>query len=356
MRQEPSEFDARIAAYWHARYPRNASKELQRQFGISEAKADRALRGEVSKDFLYAMMKAEGWRFTAFITQPRGGTDAALPIAPQAESDRAYWFTHDGDMHAAPLGHARFVADYLGLQAGSQDLAGYALRNLGWIEASKRADGLVRLRYVAQVDPHAAARARDWLISDRGQLVDRNVERAGQWVRHQESAQAAIEALDRAAIIASVQETRWRIDRLSHDDMRERSLTDLLHASMQSNRSREELVRIATDLRLMTTSAIFHVKGNAVRALWIGNHLDVNWPAMIGRDLMERDDSEYAGMVRRHVLGAIEESQPTFHHMRGTIDGRPVDYQRLAIAEISNDNERIVLTSSHLLHKRVVAA
>jgi len=73
------------------------------------------------------------------------------------------WFTDEGT-RTAEEGHGVFVQKYFGLAAPSADYAAYAIRNLGWIEATRQSDGAIRLRYAKGPWPRARADCKAWLL------------------------------------------------------------------------------------------------------------------------------------------------------------------------------------------------
>src|SRR5215469_13506173 len=77
--------------------------------------------------------------------------------------DRHSWITAEGELAVATLGHAAYVRGNLGLPQGSGDLAAYAMRVLGWIAVTERADRTVVIRHDGRrVAPLAAERIQEW--------------------------------------------------------------------------------------------------------------------------------------------------------------------------------------------------
>ncbi len=262
-------------------------------------------------------------------------------------ADLCLWFTDGGAVHEAPTGHARFVQDALDVSAAPDDLASYAIRNLGWIECLVRTDGRTRLRYALFVaDPKAATRARDWLLS-AGQYatsIEIAVWRDGEW-EHLWPAGIldAARILDRASVATSldrIAERDWTVERLNVEGIEFPGLAKVVG---KVKRGAEPLKTIA-GLGLMDTSSLFAVDGGNVTSLWIGPTLGLPNEEFVGRNVLDRSDRNYAALIHCHVLQAISEG-PTFYRLNIEITGRKRHYERVAFPQGRN----LVVTSTRLL-------
>jgi hypothetical protein len=231
----------------------------------------------------------------------------------------------------------------------------YVMRNLGWIAITLRADRMVTLAYSdLAVDPAAARCTRDWLVAQRDGIasVRRHVEIDGQWIEaahpNLASASAALEVLP--AMRPRRPDFKWSIERLPLEAIRSKPVGTMLAASRLTKREPGRLSRIASQLGLLDTSAVFRVEGDSVTTLWTGPRLGVDGPSVMGRNVRERADLRYAEMVRLHTLGAVEEPDGTYHHNIVSIDGRGYDYVRLALAEpMDRNGTHLVLTTTEIL-------
>ncbi|MGH6968149.1 MAG: hypothetical protein ACREEN_03470, partial [Stellaceae bacterium] len=136
-----------------------------------------------------------------------------MRAADAGDSDRHSWITAEGEIAAAASGHVVYVHRTLGLPLSSGDLAAYAMRVLGWIAVTERADCTVVVRHDGRrVAPLAAERIHEWLddCADRIRRVRRLVHMDQQWIEADHtSAAAAAAAITRIAFILRITRRPW---------------------------------------------------------------------------------------------------------------------------------------------------
>ena len=287
-----------------------------------------------------------------FLAELYGQGVALRPAQRTALSDDlCLWFTDGGALHQAPTGHAPFVRDTLKITAVPDDLAAYAIRNLGWIECLIRSDGRIRLRYALGIaDPKAATRARDWILSvwQCATAVDLTMWRDGHWEQLSPvTVSDAARMLDRASVAASLKrfdERDWKVERLSLEAVGSPTMASLIASVKRGS----DAVKAVANLGLMDTSSVFAVEGSNVTPLWIGPELYLPADSFVGRNVLDRSDRKYAALVHSHVLQAVKEG-PTFHRLKIEIGGRQRHYERVALPR----GPDLVLTSSRLLEQGV---
>jgi len=265
-----------------------------------------------------------------------------------------HWFTASGAQEAAPTGHANYVRGALRLSSTNGDLAAYAMRVLGWIAVTERADGIIAIRHDGRrVAPLAAERICEWLEdrAERVTRVRRSVHMDGKWVdaSHQ-GAQAAAVAIAKVAFIVHVPRRPWTVRPLSLDSITDSRLKALLSVHRQEP---EQLVRAAAAMGAFTTSSLFRTRGEDVISLHVGTDLGFDPRAVEGLNVLSRPDTEYAVMLQARVLRAQREG-PSYNELSGTIDAYNVRYLNLTIPE-PGPNGR-VLTSSIVIEVERLAA
>ncbi|MGO8868052.1 MAG: hypothetical protein ACLQME_16290 [Alphaproteobacteria bacterium] len=294
--------------------------------------------------------------------------DGALPkllerimvkLAGEAVGDRWYWATDVGDIEHAPAGHAEFARRKLGLsKQNPADQPSYVMRNLGWIAITLGADRSVTLAYNdLAVDGVAATRAYEWLLAEQHTItsVRRRVEVDERWIEathpNVASALAALEILP--SMGPRRRDFKWRTERLSLDHIKSKRIGSLLGATRLAGRQPGRLPQVAARLGLLDFSGLFRVEGDNVTSLWVGTHHGLfrsYGPTVMGKNLRERADLRYAEMVRLHVLGAVEEPEGTYYHNVVSIDGRGLEYLRLALADPADrDGAQLVLTTTEII-------
>lgn len=326
-------------------------KMLAKSIGVHPDSIMNWLHGRVTMDGVavaavnaYFMARGD----YGFLSELYGEATALRPRGPSSfPADLCLWFTDGGAVHEAPAGHARFVQDALNVSATPEDLASYAIRNLGWIEGLVRSDGRTRLRYALLVaDPKAATRARDWLLS-AGQYateIEIAVWRDGEW-EHLSPAGIldAARILERASIATSldrIAERDWTVERLSVEGIKFPGLARVVSSVKQGAEPLKTIARLG----LMDTSSLFAVDGGNVTSLWIGQTLGLPNKDFVGRNVLDRSDHNYAALIHCHVLQAIGEGT-TFYRLNIEITGRKRHYERVAFPQGPN----LVVTSTRLL-------
>jgi len=285
-----------------------------------------------------------------FLADLYGRGVALRPREPGVLSgDYCLWFTHSGALHEAPKGHARYLRDTLRISAAPDDLAAYAIRNLGWIECLVRSDGRTALRYAPRaVSPKAAGRAHDWILSawQFVAAVELTMWRDGRWERSSPTTVSdTAREFHRARVAASmtcIAERNWTVERLPLEAVRKPKMASLLASVRQGS----DAVKAVTSLGLMDTSSMFAVDGSNVTSLWIGPGLDLPTEIFVGRNVLDRPDHNYAGLIHHHVLQAVTEG-PTFYRLNIEIAGRRRHYKRVAVSR----GRDLVLTSSRVLEQ-----
>jgi len=276
--------------------------------------------------------------------------------AVPAGADIHFWFRDDGEMELAPFGHAEYVRRSVQMPSGDGDLAGYAMRILGWIALTDRPGGIPIIRHDGKrVASLAAERLCEWLEdrADRFGIVRRCVYTNGQWVDapHAGARPAAI-AIQRAAFILAKPRRQWSLNRLSLDSITDPLLRQLLQVYHQSP---EALVHSAASFGAFTTSSLFGVNGDDVVshhvATGFGPGLDAR--TIVGQNVLSRPDTNYGLMLQSRILLTYREG-PTYFELRGTIDDNNVRYLNLALPDVSSDGG--VLTSTVLLEVDQIAA
>lgn len=272
---------------------------------------------------------------------------------PAPWADHCLWFTGEGTAHEAHLGHAEFVREALQLSAPSADLEEYAIRNLGWVECVVRSNGLVRLRYADQSsDPAAVFRAREWVATESHRLkdVELSIWRLGEWEDYEAVALSeAARILDRAAVTAGfnrMSERDWDVERLSLDAVENNMMKKLVANAQQGKHA----VEAAAQLGIMDTSSVLSVERNNVVSLWIGPTLGLPAEQLLNRNVLDREDRNYAALVHYHVLEAAQ-TGPTFYRLDIEIMGQRRRYERVAIPQGSN----LVVTTTTLLEGEIAA-
>jgi hypothetical protein len=282
-----------------------------------------------------------------------GARPNRVPARDLLQADRCLWFTGEGAAQEAPLGHARFVRDALKIESDVDDFAGYAIRNLGWVECLARSDGRVGLRFAeATADPAAVIRARDWLQSagQTAQAPEITVWRNGDW--HYSSSVPISDAarmLDRVGVSVAfnqMAERDWVMERLPISAIESPGMKSLLAAYNEG----AGLAKAALQLGLMNMSSLLTVEGSNVTSIWIGPGLGLPNELFLNRNVLDRPDRNYASLVHYHILEAASDG-PTFYRLDIEIMGRRRRYERLAV----RDQQNLVMTSTRLLQQGMAA-
>jgi len=267
--------------------------------------------------------------------------------------DTNLWFTAEGSVVNASLGHADFVRAKLGLAENRGNLPAYATRVLGWVGVTERVDGVVVIRHDGRhVAPLAAERVCEWLEDhgDRIAHVRRAVLIDGKWIEgHHYGAQAALNAIAKVAFIVRMPRQPWSVKRLPLDVIADTLLKKLLRTHHQEP---SRLIHVAAQLGAFTTSSLFGVDGDNV----VSHHIATGFgfdPSVEGLNVLSRPDTEYALMIQARVLQTKREG-PTYYELIGTIDDRQARYFNLALPEPGPSGR--ILTSSVVLQLERIAA
>lgn len=375
------DFDTRFREALRRRLYPNAPlhlKQIARAIGRSENTVTRWWRGEtrILANDLFQLAKFLGDRGdheflreifadlepAAALSDGLAGSVLALVRAALATSgrdggidhDSHRWFLADGETAFAPAGHADYVRNSLRLTGTGGDLAAYAMRVLGWIAMTVRADGVVVIRHDGRrVAPLAAERICEWL-EDHGERVTRarrSVLIDGHWIEAQHpSAEAAATAIAKVAFIVRVARRPWVMKLLPLDSIMDPRLKTLIQLHAQDP---ERLVHGAAAMGAFTTSSLFGVRGEDVVSFHVGTDLGFD-PSMVeGLNVLARPDTDYAMTLQARILKARREG-PLYGELSGTIDAFNVRYLSLTLPE-PGPNGR-VLTSSVVLERDQLAA
>ncbi|HYL47764.1 MAG TPA: hypothetical protein VET84_00205 [Stellaceae bacterium] len=268
--------------------------------------------------------------------------------------DRHSWITADGEMAVATSGHSAYVRTNLGLPQGSGDLAAYAMRVLGWIAVTERADRTVVIRHDGRrVAPLAAERIQEWLdeCADRIRHVRRLVHMDRQWIEaNHTSADAAATAIARIAFILRVTRRPWRVNALPLQQISDPLLVELMSVYHQTP---QQLIHAAARLGAFTTSNLFGVNHDEVVSHHVATGFGFDTSLLVGVNVLARADTDYAMMVHARILRTRRDG-PNYNELIGTIDDRHVRYLNLALPEPGPQGR--VLTSTVMLECERVSA
>jgi len=340
-----------VTRWWRGE-TRITAEDLHRIAQVLARRGDRQFLQDVFADLLPVGTSAGGIEESVLAF-----ARAVLAEAGQSSRvgrDSNVWFTADGLLAVAPLGHADYVRRVLRLPEGAGDLAAYAMRVLGWIAITDRADGVVVIRHDGRrVAPLAAERICEWLddCADRIPQVRRAIHMEGRWIEaHHPEARAAAAAIAKVAFIVRIPRRAWIINPLPLDSITDARLADLLRTHYQAP---DKLVHAAADMGAFTTSNVFGVSGDDVISHHIGTSLGFDPSTFEGLNVLSRPDTDYALMVQARVLRTRREGA-NYNELIGTIDDRNVRYLNLAMPEPGPMGR--VLTSSVVLEIERIAA
>lgn len=345
-------FEKRFADALRRRlYPNTALrvKQMAHDLGYSEDTVARWLRGE------HRVYAAAAEDVDRYFSGRHGDANflrdvLRLPRVTRRrrDADLCLWIT-EGAIHDAAAGHAVFARDALGLSAGiDQDVVRYAVVNLGWVAGTVRADGLVDFRYSPRnVDPQAARRMRDWLMTQPGDIAEVRVVPVAESGWGQPTSLSISEAarlFDRWAVRRRISEvlgeTNWQVER--------ESLVTALPPGLDGVLRGVDPVMSCVGAGRLGTSSLLWVKGDAeVVSLYIGKDLGLPVDRFAFRNVLDRDDPRYAALVYHHILESARLG-PTLYHLDIDIAGRRRHYRRLAMPFDSGDR-RMVLSTVQLL-------
>ncbi len=270
-----------------------------------------------------------------------------------AGGDRHSWITAEGEMAIAPHGHADYVRRTLGLSQSLGDLAAYAMRVLGWIAVTERADCTVVLRHDGRrVAPLAAERVHEWLevCGDRVRRVRRLVHMDQQWIEAYHSPAEAAAAIARIAFILRIPRRPWVVKPLPLDAIADPLLSQLMRIY---NEAPHQLIHAAAKLGAFTTSNLFGVNRDEVVSHHVATGFGFDISMLVGMNVLARADTDYATMVHARILRTRRDG-PNYNELVGTIDDRNVRYLNLALPEPGPQGR--VLTSTVMLELERVNA
>ena len=275
-------------------------------------------------------------------------------MADGSGTDRHSWITAEGEMVDVASGHADYVRRELQLPQSLGDLTAYAVRVLGWIAVTERADRTVVIRHDGRrVASLAAERIQEWLddCADRITHVRRLVRTDQQWIEaHHTSADAAAASIARIAFILRVPRRPWVVTPLPLDDVRDPLLAELVSVYHQAP---HRLIHAAAKRGAFTTSNLFGVNHDEVVSHHVATGFGFDTSLLVGMNVLARADTDYALMLHARILRTRREG-PNYNELVGTIDDRHVRYLNLAVPEPGPQGR--VLTSTVMLELERVNA
>jgi hypothetical protein len=285
-----------------------------------------------------------GFGFTGFTTElygcPRGGTRPALPPVPPgiaAPADVCLWFTHEGTLHDAAMGHAEFARRYLDLPASTEaDPRKFAIEHMGWLAVTRRSDGAVLLDgRPDRAAQEAIERAAEWLEAQQQAIV-----RAPMLAIQQASAAVLAQKLRGLAAPRESLAT-WQPEQLTESQICDDDARLLWRAVHEAGIERANLVETADRLGVLDRCALFLIDGDSVTSAHLGGALAVD-RSVVGRNVMSRRDIGYAGMLRQHALQT--KAGPTVHRIDRRQGG---GYSRIAFGQQTSRNTWQCMTMSY---------
>ncbi|MCM0019567.1 MAG: helix-turn-helix transcriptional regulator, partial [Tagaea sp.] len=308
-------------------------KDASRIAGCHPKMLGRLRRGESEKlDITYViaiarslpdgdafMAEVTGIAPTAEDTRARIET-AALRIAPTLP-DSDWWYAPFGDKLPATPNAATVLKLAYRLPSGI-DAVRYGLESLGGVlRHGHRID--FEIEHVAHKGLLACAKHLRESFGSETMVV---VNDQGLNVR------VAINYLEElAADVAGRLSARtypWNVRRLSLESIQD----PLLGAFARDAAGHvDDIASFALRGGMADRCALFNVDGENVTSLWAGASLAVDRAAIIGRNVLDRDDLPYARMVRAHVLEACSEGT-VYRDIDIPMNGLRGRYRRVAAA------------------------
>lgn len=267
--------------------------------------------------------------------------------------DRHCWITAEGGLTVAPSGHADYVRNALRLPQSQGDLTAYAMRVLGWIALTERADRTVVVRHDGRrVAALAAEYICAWLDDHADQIPDvrRLVHLDGQWIEAHHACAAAAAAIARVAYIVRIQRRPWVVKPLQLDAIADPLLGQLMNIYHEAP---DQLIHAAAKFGAFTTSSLFGGSGDEVVSHHVATGFGFETSHVIGMNILARADTDYATMVHARIL-RTRRNGPNYNELTGTIDDRHVRYLNLALPEPGLQGR--VLTSTVMLELDHVGA
>jgi hypothetical protein len=272
------------------------------------------------------------------VSSPQLAPPAASPPAGFSSSDDiCWWATHEGTLHAASLGHAEFVRRYLGLPADTEaDARRFAIDHLGWLAATRYADGRLQIDgNPAQVSHDAAGRLADWL--------DQQGNVAAQAPMFQE---AVSDAASLARLLRDHRQGElalgWTSERLPESSVTDPNAKRLWKAVHDAGIERANLLEIADRHGLIDRCSLFMIGDSTATSIHVGSSLKVDRAAVIGRPLLARRDLDYARRLNADLMEARE--GPTVRKLRLNPE---TGYRRLIFTQPAGPQAWQALTMSY---------
>lgn len=325
-------------------------KSASRLAGCHEKMLGRLRRGESEKlDITYvvaiARALADGDAFMADVTgiapaPAPAVTKSQPPIEPPtlqmpASADSDWWYPPYGDKLPALPDVATVLRLMYRLPAGI-DAIDYGLRSLGGV-----------LRRGAHIEFEAGEVAHKALLSCAKHLrecfgTESMVAVNGQALNMRVAVNYLEELAVDLATRVSAQVYPWNVIRLSIDSIKDETLARVAGESLSNP---DHVVDFAMRGGMAGKCALFRVDGENVTSLWAGESLAINRAAVIGRNVLDREDIAYARMVRAHVLEACSEGT-VYRELDIPMNGLRAQYRRVAAAGSRfPDGTRLVVTA-----------
>jgi hypothetical protein len=311
-------------------------KSASRLAGCHEKMLGRLRRGESEKlDITYvvaiARALADGDAFMSEVTgiapaPPPAVTKSQPPIQPPPPqiptlADSDWWYPPYGDKLPATPNIATVLRLVYRLPPGV-DAINYGLRSLGGV--FRRGP---RIEFLQEHVAHkalltCAKHLRECFGTEAMVVVNDQPLNVRVAVNYLEEL-----AVDLASRI-SAQTYPWNVERLSLESIQD----PLLGAfAREAGEHIDDIADFAFRGGMADRCALFHVDGENVTSLWAGASLAVDRSAIIGRNVLDRDDLPYARMVRAHVLEACSEGT-VYRDIDIPMNGLRGRYRRVAAA------------------------
>jgi hypothetical protein len=323
------------------------TKDASRIAGCHPKMLGRLRRGESEKlDIAYVVAIArslpDGDAFMSEVTGVAPASEdirarietAALTLAPTLPGSD-WWYPPYGDKLPATPNAATVLRLAYRLPAGIDAIA-YGLRSLGGVlRHGPRIE--FQIEHVAHKALLACAKhLRESFGTDSIVVVN------GQGLNLRMAVHYLDELAAELAAKVSARSFPWNVSRLALDSIRDATLAQVAGASLSNP---DHVVDFAMRGGLAGKCALFRVDGENVISLWAGESLAIDRAAVIGRNVLDRDDIAYARMVRAHVLEACFEGT-VYRELDIPMNGLRAQYRRVAAAGSRHpDGTRLVVTA-----------
>lgn len=275
----------------------------------------------------------------------RGKPSLLAEIAPDlfgldlTTPDLLLWINHQGDLLAAPFGHAETARRYLELDTRAGNAAQFLIKTHGWIKITVKA-GAVALVHLdrATVTAGSAARFLEWIEQAATKfaaikVIDGNADMV--LLSAAEAADYAGGLVDQVLADTAAQWTfdRQPLDQLDHDGH------ELIKAVHNTGANHADLAGLAQRLGILDRAMLFVADEDSIIATHVGGALHVD-PTLIGLDIRCRKDSAYGGMQHRRL--SAHDAEPTLFRVA---HARLGSYQSLSFRQTLSDGRRRLLTT-----------